>query len=246
MTTALIETALIAPVERRPNLLAVLFTPGRAMDRQARIGAAFPFFLVVWIASIALGATLAYRVDARSDVLAKLEMRGELKGMSDRQIADEVKNDERVVEVLSIAKGVTTPPLELAGATLAIVGLAWFLRGRVKGSAVLPVAAASLLPLAAADLVDVVTALRHATLPPENVTLGPRTLASVLALAGRPLSPPWMKLGDAVDLFSLWSAILLAFGLVYAGQLPKRRAIAGTLVAWICYRLLTHVAIGGA
>jgi hypothetical protein len=45
-------------------------------------------------------------------------------------------------------------------------------------------------------------------------------------------------------LFSLWSAVLLGFGVAAAGNVPKRRALVGTLVAWCCVRLLTKVAAG--
>jgi hypothetical protein len=115
----------------------------------------------------------------------------------------------------------------------------------VKGSAVVPVAAATLLPGAIATVLDALAAFRHAAMPPEGVPLAPRTLGAVLALAGRPLMGPWVKLGDAFDFYSLWAAILMGFGLAAAARLPRRNAIIGTLIAWVCYRLLTHVAMGG-
>jgi hypothetical protein len=37
---------------------------------------------------------------------------------------------------------------------------------------------------------------------------------------------------------------MLAFGLIAAADVPPRRAIVGTLVAWICYRLVRTVALG--
>jgi len=54
-----------------------------------------------------------------------------------------------------------------------------------------------------------------------------------------------MKLGNTVDFFSLWAALLLAFGVAAAGEVPTRRALIGTLCAWLCYRLVVSVAIGG-
>lgn len=223
---------------------AVLFAPDRAMERQAKVGRARWFFLFAWLCSLLLAGALAYRVDARSSTLRRLEKSGELKTMSDRQIADETRRAERVFVVATVAKGAVGAPVRLGLTCVSILALCWFFRGRVKGSAVVPVAATVLTPTAIADLIDAVTAFRHATLPPEGAALAPRSLSAILMLLDRPLMPPWIKLGNALDFFSLWSAAMLAYGLVAVGQVPRRNAIIGTLMAWACYRLLTSVATG--
>jgi hypothetical protein len=130
-------------------------------------------------------------------------------------------------------------------ACLAALILVWFFRGRVKGSAVVPVAAATMLPGALADLLDAAVAFRHAALPPDGVPLAPRTLGAVLPLLGRSLMEPWSKLAGALDFFSLWAAVMMAYGVVAVGQVPRRTALVGTVVAWVCYQLLTHVAARG-
>lgn len=201
--------------------------------------------LAAWACSLLLGAAVAWRIDARSSTLRQLDASGELKTLSDRQIDEKTRNAERVAIVLSVAKGAVGPPLQLGLGACALLGLCWFLRGRIVGRAVGPVAAASLLPEAIADLLDAVSAFRHAAIAPEGVTLAPRSLAAVAAAAGHPLAGPWLKLGNAFDFFSLWTALLLGFGLAAAGQLGRGKALAVTLLAWVCYRLLTHVAAGG-
>jgi hypothetical protein len=231
--------------EERPSPLAVLFAPDRGMQRQARVGRILWFFLFAWLCSILLGAALAYRVDAKSSTLKELEKSGQLPTMSDRQVADETRKAESVAQVVSVAKGVVATPVQLGLTCLALVALCWFFRGRVKGSAVGPVAAATLLPSGIADLVDAVSAFRHAALPPQGIPLAPRSLSAILSAFGHAPTGPWLKLGNALDFFSLWTALLLAFGLTAAGRVPKNRAIVGTLVAWACFRLLTTVAIGG-
>ncbi len=227
------------------RLFAVLFAPDRGMERQARIGKARWFFLFAWVCSLLLGAVLAYRVDARSTTLQRMEESGQLQGVSDRQIAEDTTSAERVFQAGSIAKAAARVPADLGLASVAILFLCWFFRGRVKGSAVVPVAATTLVPGGIANLADAITAFRRFSVPPESVPLAPRTLSDVLALAGRPLMPPWIKLGHALDFYSLWAALMLAFGVVAVGQVPRRTAVIGTLVAWICYRLLTNVATGG-
>ncbi|HVY45134.1 MAG TPA: hypothetical protein VHB21_04605 [Minicystis sp.] len=213
------------------------------MPRQAAAGRARWFFLFAWVAAVLLGVALASRVDARAATLEKLDKSGQLQGMSERQIDDETKSAERVFEVVSVAKGVAAAPVQLGMYALAVVVLGWFARGRLRGSAVVPVAGAALLPGAVADALDAVAAFRHAAIPPAGVPLAPRTLAAVAAALGHPLAPPVGKLGDALDFFSLWGAILLGYGVAAAAQVPRRRALVVTLVGWAGFRLLTHVGL---
>jgi hypothetical protein len=224
---------------------ALLFAPDQGMQQQARIGQVRWFLLFAWLGGVLRGAALALRVDAGSSTLRNLEMRGQLREMSERQIADEIRNAERIFQVGSIAKSVIGPPLGLGLACLTLLLLAWFFRGRVKGSAVAPVAAATLLPGALANLLDAVSAYRHAALPPEVVPLVPRSLSAVLTLFGRPLMEPWVRFGAALDFFSLWAAVMMGYGVAAAARVPKRTAVIGTLIAWICLQLLSHVATGG-
>ena len=196
--------------ESRGGPLAILFAPGSGVERQARVGRVLWFFLFAWGAGILLSAAVALRVDARGSTLRQLEESGELKTMSDRQIEDKTKNAARVAMVLGIAKGVTGVPLQFGLTCVSLLGLTWFLRGRVRGAAVTPVAAATLLPGGIANLLDAVSAFRHAAIPPDGVPLAPRTLAAVTEAFGRPWAGPWLKLGGALDFYSLWAAVLLA------------------------------------
>jgi hypothetical protein len=232
--------------EGGPSPITLLFAPDKGMERQARIGRVRWYLLFAWLCSTLLGVALALRVDAKSSTLRKLEMSGQLQTMSERQIADEIHNAERIFQVGTIAKGVVGVPLQLGLACLALLILAWFFRGRVKGSAVAPVAVTTLLPGAIANLLDAATAFRHVSLPPGGAPLAPRSLSAVLMVLGRPLMEPWMKLGNALDFFSLWAALMMGYGVVAVAQVPKKYAIPGTLIAWVCYQLLIHVATGGA
>ena len=126
-----------------------------------------------------------------------------------------------------------------------MLGLVWFLRGKVKGRAVVPVAAAAMLPSAIANLLDAVSAWQHAALPAKGAVLAPRNLSAIAEVLGHPLVAPWVKLGNAFNLFSLWGAVLMGFGIAAAGDVPPRRALVVTLAGWVCWRLLTNVAGGG-
>ncbi len=228
-----------------PPALLALVAPDAGMDRQARVGTARVAFLVAFACAVLAAFAQAYRVDSREATLKKLEQGGQLQTMSDRQFDDETRNANRLYQVMRIGQGVFEAPVFLGLGSLAVVGLVWFLRGKVKGRAVVPVAAAALLPGAIANLLDAVSAWNHASLPPKGAMLAPRNVSAVAAAFGHALSTPWVKLGNALDFFSLWAALLMGFGVAAAGEIPARRALFGTLAAWVCWRLLTNVAIGG-
>ena len=228
-----------------PPALAALLGPDAGMERQARVGK--PGLAVLIAMACALFAAFAHaaRVDARSVTLEKLEKAGQLATMSDRQVEDETRNAERLFQVSRVAQGALEAPVFLLLGALAVVVLVWFLHGRVKGRAVFPVAAAVLLPGAIANLLDGITALRQQALPPGAAALAPRSVAGILAALGHPLAGAALKLGTAFDFFSLWAAVMMAFGVAAAGDVPTRRALLGTLCAWVCLRLVLAAAMGG-
>jgi hypothetical protein len=239
------EAELPQPARAVPPAIVALIAPDVGMERQAKVGKAG---LAVSIAfACALFAAFAHssRIDARSATLQKLDKAGQLTSMSDRAIEDETHNAERMFQVMRVASGAAEVPVFLLLGGLSVVALVWFLRGRVKGRAVFPVAAAVLLPGAIANLLDGITALRQASLAAGPATLAPRNVAAVIATMGHPLTGAALKLGTVFDVFSLWAAVLMGFGVAFAGDVPTRRALIGTLCAWLCLRLLTSVAMGG-
>ena len=228
-----------------PPAVLALVAPDSGMELQARIGTARLAFLVAFTCALLAAFAQAYRVDSRAATLKKLEQGGQLQTMSDRQLEDETRSADRLYMVMRVAKGLFEAPVSLGMTSLGVVILVWFLRGKTRGPAVVPVAAATLLPNAIANLLDAVSAWNHASLPPQGAQLAPRNLAGIAEAFGHALAPPWVKLGTAFDFFSLWAALMLGFGVAAAGDVPVRRALIGTLAGWLCWQLLTNVAVGG-
>jgi hypothetical protein len=239
------EAELPQPARAVPPAIVALIAPDTGMERQAKVGKAGIAFLIAFVCAIFAAFAHSSRVDARSATLQKLEKDNQLASMSDRAVEDETRNAERLFQVKRVARGAAEAPLFLLLGALSVVALVWFFRGKVKGRAVFPVAAAVLLPGAIANLLDGITALRQTSLPAGPATLAPRDLGGVLAALGQPLSGAALKLGGAFDFFSLWAAVLMGFGVAAAGDVPARRALIGTLCAWICVRLIMKVALGG-
>ena len=239
------EAELPQSTRAAPPALVALVAPDSGMERQARVGKAALAVAIAFACSLFAAFGHSLRVDARSATLQKLDAAGQLTAMSDRAIEDETRNAERLFQVMRVAWGALEAPVFLLLGALAVVVLVWFLRGKVKGRGVFPVAAAVLLPGAIADLLDGITALRQQSLPAGPAVLTPRNVSAVLAALGHTLSGAALKLGNAVDFFSLWAAVMMAFGVAAVGDVPARRALIGTLAAWLCLRLVVSVAMGG-
>jgi hypothetical protein len=229
-----------------PAAALALVAPDVGMPRVARQGRVRgPLLVAIFCALLSAGAGVV-RVDAKDTTLRAMDKAGELQTSSDRQVEDNTKSAERVYLVKRVAGALVQPPLQLGLLCVAIFGLSWFLRGRSEGRAVPPVAAAALLPGAVADLLEAGATFQHAAIAPDGPPSLPRNLADFFALfAGHPAAAPAMKLLSVFDIFSFWTALLVGFGLIAAGHVPQRRALAGTLIAWLCLRLITQVAAGG-
>jgi Yip1 domain len=237
-----------AGIEKRPlpAPLLALVAPDVGMERVARSGRVRGPLLAAMVCALLAAAAGVFRVDARDSTLRILETTGQLANSSDRQIEDATKAAERIFMVKDIAGGAVEAPVLLVMYCLLLFTLSWFLRGRSQGRAIAAVAAVALLPGAIANLLEAGAILRHVSIPPDGPSVLPRTLADFSSvIAGHPLAAPAMKLLSAFDVFSFWSALLLGFGLATASQLPLRRALTGTLIAWVCIRLLFKVAMGG-
>lgn len=230
---------------RLPAQALALLAPDLGMERVARVGRARWPLILALVCALAAGVAEAVRVDARTSTLATLEQSDQLKTMSDRQIDDQVRNDERAFMVKRVALSLVQAPVSFVGFLIALYALSWFLRGRSQGPAMLAVAGAALLPGALADLLSGGAALMHFSIEPSHAALIPRTLSDLGAAVSLPMGAAVGKLLTAVDFFSLWAALLLAFGLQSAASLPRARPLYGTLAAWVLWRLLTTVAVGG-
>lgn len=228
-----------------PPAFVALVAPDVGMERQARVGKTGLAVAIAMACALFSAFAQSSRVDARSATLRKLEQGGTLATMSDRQIEDDTHSAERLFQVKTVAWGAASAPVSLVLQALAVVVLVWFLGGKLKGRAVFPVAAAVLLPSAIGNLLDGVTALRMSALASDAIALAPRSVSGIIGAFGHPLTGAALKLGNAFDFFSLWAALLMAFGVAAAGEVPTRRALIGTFCAWVCLRLVVNVGMGG-
>ena len=240
------DTELQQPAQRQvPAAFAAMIAPESGMERQAKTGKAWPAFLVALACALLAAFAQSSRIDASSATLQRLEKQGNLQTMSDKQIEDETLNTKRMGQVATVAKGVLEAPGFLLLGALAVVAMVWLAQGKLKGRAVFPVAAAVLLPNALANLLDAIAAFEHRALPLSGAQLAPRTLGGIFAALGHSWEGPLGKLGNVLDFYSLWAAVMMAFGIAAAGDVPARKALWFTMIGWLLWRLLVAVGMGG-
>ena len=241
MTTTEVPSGIGARV---PTAVLALFVPDVGMERAARTGRVRWALLFALVCSLALATAQALRIDARASTLKQLDTQRRLQAMSDRQIDDAQRSAERVFMVKRFAAGLAMPPASLLAAALALFGLSWFLRGRSQAGQIFIVGAFGLLPSALGQLIEAGAVFLRPSIAPDSGPLAARTLADFAAAAGLSFPGVAARLAGALDIYGLWTAVLLGCGLAAAASLPLRRALAGTLVGWLCVRLLA-VSTGG-
>jgi hypothetical protein len=96
------------------------------------------------------------------------------------------------------------------------------------------------LPLAVRSLIEAAAAFRQESVLPQHL--------GKLVEAGWPFDlqhPLAVRLLTGIDLFTLWSFVLLGFGLAAAASIRRRRAFIALAVATTVYLLITQVILGG-
>jgi hypothetical protein len=154
---------------------------------------------------------------------------------TDREVDDEIVKQRSIEQVKrGLAAGVGTPfMIFLLGIGLYILGR--YVGGKPTFARSLAVAGFAMLPFAVRSIIASVSALGHDSLTPEQAV----SLVDTLVLRA-PVPPPLQAL-LSIDLFAVWSLVLLGFGLAAAAELSRRRAFVTAAVAFFLY----HVATGG-
>jgi hypothetical protein len=168
------------------------------------------------------GACFAVRWNAAPSIIKGLEASGQLKGMPEADLLDQIQQAERLKLVTSIAGGLILPALTVLGIAAALALLAWLLGKKGPFNAFFTAAAVGLLPLALAKFLYGLVALMQTSLSEDRAaTLLPSTLASVIHAQ----SPKLMRVLSSVDFFQLWAALLVGVGFAAVVGMRRRQGL---------------------
>ena len=198
-------------------------------------------FLV--IATSSAGAMVASKLDVARVVVPALTKSGELKNASEREIEDQIEQAKRVALVGAVARGLFLMPLLALGLAVALKLVAWLFGRQALFAEAFSTACIALVPIAVFQLVLLISSARQGVLTPQVVTaLVPASLAEVWQ--GEPSEKLKRVLG-AVDVFRLWSVVLLGLGFSAATGLPKWRSLMLWLVVYALFAGAFFVGLPG-
>jgi hypothetical protein len=174
------------------------------------------------LSSAFAGAAFSVRWNAAPSILEGLEKSGQLKGMPEADIADQIQQAERLRLVTGIAGGLVLPVLMVLGIAVVLAVLAWLLGKRGTFQGFFTAAAIGTLPLALARFLYGLIALVQSSLSEDRAaTLLPSSLASLIHTQ----SPKLMRLLTSLDFFHLWAALLIGVGFATVVGMRKRQGL---------------------
>jgi Yip1 domain len=203
-------------------LTKVLTNPAEGVPAAIEARSALWPVVFLSLATAFAGASFAVRWDAGPSTIKRLEMSGELKGMPEADLLDQIQQAERLKLVTSIAGGFILPALMVLGIALVLALLAWLLGKRGSFNAFFTAAAVGTLPLALAKFLYGLIALVQTSLSEDRAAmLLPSSLASVIHAQ----SPKLMRLLSSLDFFHLWAALLVGLGFAAVVGMRRRQGL---------------------
>ncbi len=191
------------------------------------------------------GLAFALRWDASTSVIRGLSMSGELAGTTEQELASKITTAGRIALVGGVAKGLFGIPILALLMALSVKIAGWLIGRSITFVASFSATTTALLPLALYNVVFGVVALSSDVMSEGQVkTLIPSHLGQVL----QGLTPQMARLASVVDLFNVWTAVLLGLGYAAATGMPRWKALIFGLVlyaAWAGVFLVGLPAMGG-
>jgi len=235
------------------RLLAVLFTPDRAVPREVqarRYGAAL---LAVIICGLLAATAVGLRLDVSADVLAQASAGPMGPGAgpgapgegtatkSDREIDEEIAQTLAKARTMGALGAGVAMPLELFLLSIFVFLLTSYVGGKPSFVGAASASMHAALPHAVKLVVIGFAALGQTSLTPAQADgLVGNPLAPVFAGAG----PVVARLFAGVDPFMIWSLVILGFGMSAAGQITRTRAFATLLVGFALFLAISRGLMG--
>jgi hypothetical protein len=225
-------------------LLQALLAPSRGLPEAAARRRPLAALAVSTAAALVFAAVAVPRIDFERAAAARIDARPNAAEMTPHEREDALTQERRIDAVSAWAGAALGPVLLSLGAA----GALW-LAFRVAGSrpgfrSTFAVAAHGLLPVRLAPLLAIPALVAKAPVRVEEVgRLLPSSLAALLPAAA---APPLAAALTALDLFSLWSVVLVSSGMARAAGTTRARAIAVTLLLFVAWVAIFRVAIPAA
>jgi hypothetical protein len=198
--------------------------------------------LALMAATSFAGAAFALRWDPTPGILQKLEMSGQLKGMPEAELTEQITTAGRLKLVTAIASGVCVTPLVVLGIAIALAVIAWLLGKKAPFPALFSASAVGMLPIALQRVLWGAVALWQLGVTEERArNLLPSSLGAWIHTGG----PKLAGLLGSLDLFHLWAALLIGLGFAAATGMRRRSGLLIGLVLFVAYVGVFGVGVPG-
>jgi hypothetical protein len=217
------------------TVLSTFWSPSRALAEareQSRI--AWPV-IVSTAASLAFAAALLPRLDLEHGIAEELDEASATQTMSPHEREDAIASRVKLGKIGAAARAALGPAFRATAFALALWLAFMVAGGKPRFWPTLAVTAHATLPEALRALLSLPALLTRPTLAPQDLpTLLPSNLAAYLVEPTAPLGP--VALLTSLDLFSLWTGVLLAIGMAGAAQVSRlRSAVTVTVMGMACF-----------
>ncbi len=238
--TSRILTAFVRPL--KPFFVALV--PDRYLAPEVSAGRyGWPLISVILCACIAafsLGTRLDVGPEVRAENAAQTASKNAPEIKTDREIDEDIAQRVAVVRVKLGMGAALGTPFRIFALALALLLLGRFIGGKPTMSGAVTAASIASIPGAVRSLVTAVVAWRQQS-------VGTNELESLVVF------PNWIPSGHpvlerllaGVDVFTLWSALLLAFGLSAAADVRRTKGFIAIAIGFGLFLAVTRLIMGG-
>jgi len=178
------------------------------------------------------GAAFALRWDPAPGIVRKLDMSGQLKGMPEAELTEQITTAGRLKLVTGIASGIFLTPLVVLGIAVVLALVAWLLGHKAPFAALFSASAVGMLPVAFERALWGVVALWQLGVTEDRAA---HLLPSSVGAWVHAASPAMVRLLDSLDLFQLVAAVLIGLGFAAATGMRRRSGIIVGLVLFVAF-----------
>jgi hypothetical protein len=216
-----------APASRWEDFVDIFYAPSAVYARREHSGFGIPMLIVTVLSGLIMLAMFNALAPIFDAEFARGAAAAIKQGATEQQMAAGRKFGEVVVKVMSFIG----PPI-----LMFLSGLFLWLFGKIFGArqtlnAAIMVAAYANVPRLIGTLLGGVQALLT---DPANLTSRYSvTLSAARFMDPATASPVLLAVAGRLDLFTLWTTVLLAIGLAVTGKISRGKALAAAFLVWV-------------
>lgn len=226
------------------RLVGVLAAPRRTFAAIAQR----PTVLVAMVVLLAIGTAAVFAAYSRIDIAEATRSQLEARGteVSPEQLEQMIDVGERFWWIQPLVFGLIFGPIAYLLTAAAFLLLLRLSGGELSFEQSLSTSLHAFMPQAVAGLLAIPVVLARAEIDPQEMQTGGLLASHLGVFAPEDASPVLASLLSSIDVFSLWTIVLLVLGYGLVARVSRTAATVVTLVLWALYVLIFKVGMVAA